>query len=97
MQTESNQNQLNTTPAPAEKFSRRKQDLGPAAAELSDIFTLAEFTRRHADIFTKGQMLWFIRNRDRNGLAGTGAVILSARKFYINEPLFSAWFTSQKA
>lgn len=67
---------------------------GPA---LENILILDKFQEKHADKFTAGQLTWFLRNRDRNGLAKSGAVILSARKFYINEPLFAQWFASQKA
>lgn len=64
---------------------------------LDHILILEKFQEKHADKFTRGQLIWFLRNRDRNGLAKSGAVILSARKFYINEPLFTQWFASQKA
>jgi len=68
----------------------------PAAA-LDSILSLENFQKKHSDKFTSGQLTWFMRNRERNGLAESGAVILSARKFYIIEPLFSQWFASQKA
>lgn len=64
---------------------------------LDNILLLENFQKKHADKFTPGQLTWFLRNRNRNGLAKSGAVILSARKFYINEPLFTEWFASQKA
>lgn len=64
---------------------------------LDHILILEKFQEKYADKFTRGQLIWFLRNRDRNGLAKSGAVILSARKFYINEPLFAQWFSSQKA
>lgn len=72
---------IQTTPAPA----------------LDNILTLEDFQAKYSDKFTLSQLTWFLRNRDRNGLGKTGAVILSARKFYINEPLFAEWFASQKA
>jgi hypothetical protein len=65
------------------------------ASALSDILSQADFQKKHSDKFSPGQITWFLRNRDRNGLSKSGAVILSARKFYINEPLFTAWFASQ--
>lgn len=68
----------------------------PAAA-LDAILSLENFQKKHADKFTTGQLTWFMRNRERNGLSDSGAVILSARKFYIDENLFTLWFTSQKA
>jgi hypothetical protein len=68
----------------------------PAAA-LDSILSLENFQKKHSDKFTPGQLTWLIRNRERNGLTESGAVILSARKFYISEPLFSQWFASQKA
>lgn len=71
-------------------------ELLPAAA-LDNILILEKFQEKHADKFTLGQLTWILRNRDRNGLAKSGAVILSARKFYIIEPLFTQWFASQKA
>ncbi len=71
-----------------------KQEAAPA---LDNILILEKFQEKHADKFTSGQLTWFMRNRDRNGLAKSGAVILSARKFYINEPLFAQWFASQTA
>jgi len=64
---------------------------------LDNILLLENFQKKHADKFTSGQLTWFLRNRARNGLAKSGAVILSARKFYINVPLFTEWFASQKA
>jgi len=69
----------------------------PQAPALDQIESLDNFQKKHADKFTPGQLAWFMRNRERNGLAESGAVILSARKFYIIEPLFSQWFASQKA
>lgn len=69
----------------------------PQAPTLDQIESLDNFQKKHADKFTPGQLTWFMRNRERNGLAESGAVILSARKFYINEPLFTQWFASQKA
>lgn len=74
-----------------------QNQIEPPAPTLDDILTLEKFQEKHADKFTLGQLTWFMRNRDRNGLAKSGAVILSARKFYINEPLFAQWFASQKA
>jgi hypothetical protein len=100
MQTMQNETQTKTAPALPEKFTRRQHDNidpAPATPALGDIYSMNEFVKRHENKFTRGQMLWFMRNRDHNGLAGSGAVILAARKFYINEPLFSAWFTNQKA
>lgn len=67
------------------------------APALDNILILEKFQEKHADKFTLGQLTWFMRNRDHNGLAKSGAVILSARKFYINEPLFAQWFASQTA
>lgn len=67
------------------------------APTLDSILLIEKFQEKHADKFTRSQLTWFLRNRDRNGLANSGAVILSARKFYINEPLFTQWFASQKA
>lgn len=67
------------------------------AATLDTILSLENFQKKHSDKFTLGQLTWFMRNRERNGLAESGAVILSARKFYIDENLFTLWFTSQKA
>lgn len=69
----------------------------PSAHALDSILILEKFQEKHADKFTRGQLTWFLRNRDRNGLAKSGAVILSARKFYIDEVLFTKWFASQKA
>jgi len=69
----------------------------PQAPTLDQIESLDNFQKKHADKFTPGQLIWFLRNRDKNGLSDSGAVILSARKFYINEPLFANWFASQKA
>ncbi|MDT4291782.1 hypothetical protein RO575_19635 [Methylomonas sp. MO1] len=66
-------------------------------ASLGEILILEKFQEKYADKFTPGQLTWFMRNRARNGLSKSGAVILSARKFYINEPLFTKWFASQKA
>ena len=76
--------------------TNQKQAEQPAPT-LDNILILEKFQEKHADKFTLGQLNWFLRNRDRNGLAKTGAVILSARKFYINEPLFAQWFASQNA
>ncbi|MEI8573965.1 hypothetical protein ACH5Y9_07965 [Methylomonas sp. BW4-1] len=64
---------------------------------LGEIIILEKFQEKYADKFTPGQLTWFMRNRARNGLSKSGAVILSARKFYINERLFTKWFASQKA
>lgn len=64
---------------------------------LDDILAVDKFQEKHADKFTRSQITWLLRNRDRNGLSKNGAVILSARKFYINEPLFAQWFANQKA
>lgn len=67
------------------------------SCSLDDILSQQDFQKKYADKFSPGQITWFLRNRERNGLTKSGAVILSARKFYINEPLFAAWFASQKA
>jgi len=67
------------------------------AATLDSILYLENFQKKHSDKFTSGQLTWFMRNRERNGLAESGAVILSARKFYIDELAFTRWFASQKA
>jgi len=67
------------------------------AATLDSILSLENFQKKHADKFTTGQLTWFMRNREHNGLSESGAVILSARKFYIDENLFTQWFASQKA
>jgi len=69
----------------------------PVAPALDNILILEKFQEKHADKFTLGQLTWFMRNRERNGLSKSGAVILSARKFYIDEIAFSKWFSSQKA
>lgn len=67
------------------------------APTLDNILTLDNFQFKHCDKFTSSQLTWILRNRDRNGLAETGAVIMSARKFYIVEHLFAQWFANQKA
>ena len=67
------------------------------ATTLDSILILEKFQEKHADKFKASQLGWFLRNRDRNGLTESGAVILAARKFYINETLFAQWFASQKA
>lgn len=69
----------------------------PPAPTLDNILLLENFQKKHADKFTIGQLTWWIRQRKRNGLAKSGAVILSARKFYIDEILFTKWFAAQKA
>lgn len=76
--------------------TNQNQSQAPAPT-LDNIQLLENFQKKHADKFTPGQLTWFLRNRDRNGLAKSGAVILSARKFYIDEILFTKWFASQKA
>ena len=68
-----------------------------ADTSLKEILSLSDFQKKHADKFTHAQLIWMLRNRKRNKLAGTGAVILAGRKFYINEPLFTQWFANQKA
>lgn len=72
-----------------------KQQVGTST--LDNIQLLENFQKKHADKFTAGQLTWWIRQRKRNGLAKSGAVILSARKFYIDEILFTKWFAAQKA
>lgn len=67
-----------------------------ASYTLSCVYTLADFQKRHQDKFSLNQLKWLIRHRDKNGLSESGAVILSARKFYIAEPLFEAWFINQQ-
>jgi len=74
-----------------------KNQIESTAPALDNILLLKNFQKKHADKFTHGQLTWMIRNRNNNGLAKSGAVILSGRRFYINEPLFTEWFTSQKA
>jgi hypothetical protein len=72
------------------------QQITPAPT-LDNIQLLENFQKKYADKFTSGQLTWWIRQRKHNGLAKSGAVILSARKFYIDENLFTKWFASQKA
>jgi hypothetical protein len=69
----------------------------PPAPTLENILLLEKFQEKHADKFTRGQLTWLLRNRDRNGLSKSGAVIMLSRKPYINEPLFTQWFANQKA
>lgn len=67
------------------------------APTLSDFLTPEKLQEKYPDKLTLPQITWILRNRDRNGLAKSRAVVLLSRKFYISEPLFSAWFASQKA
>ncbi|MEC4746937.1 hypothetical protein U2W12_00425 [Methylomicrobium sp. Wu6] len=69
----------------------------PQEVSLEDFQSLDNFQKKHADKFTKAQLNWLLRFRDRNGLAESGAVIMVARKFYLHESRFAAWFNSQKA
>jgi hypothetical protein len=64
---------------------------------LEDFLSLDNFQKKHADKFTKAQLNWLLRFRDRNGLTESGAVIMVARKFYLHEARFAAWFNTQKA
>lgn len=70
--------------------------LNPPDVSLKDILSLDAFQKKHGDKFTKAQLNWLLRFRDRNGLSESGAVLMSARKFYIVEPLFTQWFFNQQ-
>jgi len=64
---------------------------------LDEIITPDELVQQHPTKFTKPQIDWLLRNRHKNGLEKTGAVSLVGRRFYINEPKFTAWLLSQKS
>ena len=69
----------------------------PHTPTLSDFLTPEKLQEKYPDTLTIPQLTWILRNRDRNGLAKSGAVVLLSRKFYISEPLFAIWFASQRA
>jgi hypothetical protein len=73
------------------------QQPNPQEVSLEDFQSLDNFQKKHADKFTKAQLNWLLRFRDRNGLTKSGAVIMVARKFYLHESRFAAWFNTQKA
>jgi hypothetical protein len=75
-------------------LNNQTQPQSPAGS-LDDVYSLDDFQKKHADILTKSQLQWYLRNRENNGLAKSGAVIVSARKYYLVESAFTAWFLSQ--
>lgn len=81
---------------PSEALSTGTQLPHVPEVSLSDFELLDNFQKKYSDKFTKAQLNWILRFRDRNGLAQGGAVVMVARKFYIHGPRFAAWFNTQK-
>jgi len=44
---------------------------------------------------TRNKLQWAIRHRDRNGLAGSGALARLGRDWFINPDIFLEWMRSQ--
>lgn len=60
--------------------------------DLSGWYPLDAFVERHDGRFSKSQIRWLLRERERNGLSQ--AVALFGRKLYIHEDAFAEWFAT---
>ena len=62
--------------------------------DLSELDTLDELTVRYPDKFTKSQLQWALRFRDKNGL--DAAVVKLGRRLYLHRPTFMRWLVSRR-
>lgn len=67
----------------------------PPMDSLADFARKEQFLEENHNLFTEPQFNWWVRNRNQNGLAESGAVILASRKIYIHRRRFTKWFTAQ--
>jgi hypothetical protein len=64
---------------------------------FDNIQTSQTMAFENSNLFTKTQLDWLIKTRQKNGLAETGAVLKISGKIYINKPKFFDWFMQQNA
>jgi len=64
-----------------------------------DIQPTKAVVERYPHLFPKGEgtLKWQTRNRQRNGLADVGAVLIINGREYLNIPLYLRWLTSKSA
>jgi hypothetical protein len=58
--------------------------------KLNDLITVEELVKKHPRL-TIGGVRWWLFNRNKNGLADSGAIIKMARKLFIDEIKFIDW------
>jgi len=64
---------------------------------LDDVVTIDTLQATHPDLFTKPQLSWLLKTRQKNGLEQLGAVLKISRKLYLKKSIFVDWFLEQKA
>lgn len=62
--------------------------------DISELDTLDELTARYPDKFTKSQLQWALRFREKNGL--DAAVVKLGRRLYLHRPTFMQWLVSRR-
>ena len=61
--------------------------------KTSEIFASRPLIERHPHLLNASRLTWALRNRDKNGLAKSGAVFESrGGELLIHEPKFLEWF-----
>jgi hypothetical protein len=87
---------LNTTNEP-QANDEQVADAPGCSALLDQIIPQGEFLKRYSDRFSRSQLHWLLRQRERNGLLKFKAVKKCGKRIYIHVPNFAAWLDSQSA
>lgn len=71
--------------------------LDESDAELfKNIIKPADMVKERPDLYRDGQMNWWIKTRDHNGLSDAGAVFKIGHKIYLHRARFISWFLSHR-
>ncbi len=68
-----------------------------AIDDLANLQRPDEFTENRPDLVSAEGMKWLIRNRDRNGLTSSGAVLKVRNRMLLHKERFAQWILSQTA
>lgn len=58
---------------------------------LTDIMTINEFIELHPTLMNIDRFNFYLRNRDKNGLAESGALVKIGKRYNIKYTTFSQW------
>lgn len=74
-----------------------KSVLSAVQTQLDDVVTISTLQAEYPHLFSKPQLSWLLKTRNKNGLEQLGAILKISRKLYIKKSLFIDWFLGQKA
>lgn len=62
-----------------------------------DLIRLSVFLKRYPDLVSEGSVRWAIFNRDKNGLAESGAIVKGQNdRWFISPSLFREWLAGER-